>query len=63
MVVVLVNINIILIEITFEIMPVGHLLEFLLVGKESRDCALVLFVCFFCFFVCLFVLLGRSLCI
>lgn len=54
-VVVLVNINIILIEITFEIMPVGHLLEFLLVGKEPRDCALVLFVCFFAFlFVCLF---------
>lgn len=35
-----VSMNIILIEITFEIMPVGHLLEFLVVGKGPRDCVL-----------------------
>lgn len=33
MVVMAVYMNITLIEVTFEIMPVGHLLEFLVVGK------------------------------
>lgn len=49
-VVVAVNMTIIHIEITFEIMPVGHLLEFLVVGKEPADCVV-------------FFSLGRRLCI
>lgn len=37
-----VTMNIFLIEITFEILPVGHLLEFLAAGKPPGDCALFL---------------------
>ena len=39
-VIVPVTMNIFLVEITFEMLPVGHLLEFLVVGKEPGDCAL-----------------------